>query len=239
MLTLTLTLTTDPTPNPSQVRLYPLSSSPIARCAASLVRARATPTPTPNPSPNPNPNPNSNPNPNPNPHQVRCVSPAASSSAEVVLLVSLNAVDYLGSANTTFIFSPSAAPLAAPHPGLGPTGGGTVLLLRLAPRPASQMAVAAPLLRCRFGLDAAAAILPFFGDPPPFGSAAAAAQAPASFEPDGRVRCVSPHTLAAPDAVPGAVSLSVALNGLQFEGGVPFLLFAPPTLQALHPAVGP
>ena len=74
---------------------------------------------------------------------------------------------------------------------------------------------------------------------PAGGSAAAAAQAPASFEPDGRVRCVSPHTLAAPDAVPGAVSLSVALNGLQFEGGVPFLLFAPPTLQALHPAVGP
>ena len=66
--------------------------------------------------------------------EVRCTSPAAISAAEVMLFVSLNAVDYLGGANTTFIFSPSAAPLAAPHPPLGPTYGDTLLLLRLAPR---------------------------------------------------------------------------------------------------------
>lgn len=154
--------------------------------------------------------------------EVRCTSPAAISAAEVMLFVSLNAVDYLGGANTTFIFSPSAAPLAAPHPPLGPTYGDTLLLLRLAPRPAAHMAAAAPLLHCRFGSDPAAA-----------------AQVPASFEPDGRVRCLSPHILAPPGTVPGAVALSVALNGMQFEGGVPFLFFVPPTLQALHPAVGP
>ena len=150
--------------------------------------------------------------------EVRCTSPAAISAAEVVLFVSLNAVDYLGGANTTFIFSPSAAPLAAPHPPLGPTYGDTLLLLRLAPRPAAHMAAASPLLHCRFGSDPSAAAL-----------------VPASFEPDGRVRCLSPHTLAPPGAVPGAVALSVALNGMQFEGGVPFLFFVPPTLQALHP----
>ena len=149
-----------------------------------------------------------------------------SSALGVVLFVSLNAVDYLGGANTTFIFSPTAAPLAAPHPALGPIGGGTQLLLRLAPRPAAQMGVAAPLLRCRFGDNSAAAL------------------APAAFDPDGSVRCVSPHTLAASGALPGAVpgaavALSVAINGMQFEGGVSFLLFAPPSLQAHRPAVGP